>query len=38
MSFAIAGLRRPGVRIGEPQVVAKSYPAFWDDLERIVER
>ncbi len=32
MSFALVGLRRPGVTIDHPEVVAKSYPAFWDDL------
>lgn len=32
MSFALLGLRRPGVRIAEPAVVSKSYPAFWEDL------
>ncbi len=34
MSFALVGLRRPGVRIAESGVVSKSYPAFWEDLER----
>ncbi len=32
MSLALVGLRRPGVCVAEPEVVAKSYPAFWDDL------
>ena len=32
MSLALVGLRRPGVSIGTPEVVEKSYPAFWDDL------
>ena len=32
MSLALAGLRRPGVAIGAPQVVAKSYPGFWQDF------
>lgn len=36
MSLALVGLRRPGVRVGEPGVVAKSYPGFWDDLDRLV--
>lgn len=36
MSFALVGLRRPGVRVDRPQVVAKSYPGFWDDLERLL--
>ncbi len=36
MSLALAGLRRPGVRIAHPEVVAKSYPGFWSDLDRLV--
>jgi 3-phosphoshikimate 1-carboxyvinyltransferase len=32
MSFALVGLRRPGVVITTPGVVAKSYPEFWRDL------
>lgn len=32
MSLALVGLRRPGVRIAVPGVVAKSYPGFWEDL------
>jgi 3-phosphoshikimate 1-carboxyvinyltransferase len=35
MSFAIAGLRIPGVTILDPGCVAKTYPEFWEDLERI---
>jgi 3-phosphoshikimate 1-carboxyvinyltransferase len=30
MSFAVAGLRVPGVSIRSPQVVSKSFPGFWD--------
>lgn len=33
MSLALLGLRRPGVVVRSPEVVAKSYPRFWDDLE-----
>jgi 3-phosphoshikimate 1-carboxyvinyltransferase len=33
MSFAIAGLRVPGVAIRDPDCVAKTYPGFFDDLE-----
>jgi 3-phosphoshikimate 1-carboxyvinyltransferase len=33
MSFALAGLRVPGVTIQDPGCVAKTYPGFWDDLE-----
>jgi 3-phosphoshikimate 1-carboxyvinyltransferase len=36
MSLALAGLRRPGVVIGSPEVVSKSYPGFWSDLETLV--
>lgn len=32
MSFAIAGLAIPGVRIAHPEVVGKSFPQFWDAL------
>jgi 3-phosphoshikimate 1-carboxyvinyltransferase len=35
MSFALAGLRIPGVTIQNPGCVAKTYPGFWDDLERL---
>jgi|CXWL01.1.fsa_nt_gi 3-phosphoshikimate 1-carboxyvinyltransferase len=34
MAFALVGLRRAGVRIADPEVVAKSYPGFWRDFER----
>jgi 3-phosphoshikimate 1-carboxyvinyltransferase len=37
MSFALLGLRRPGISIAEPRVVAKSYPGFWRDFERCFE-
>ncbi len=30
MSFALAGLRVPGVVIRDPDVVAKTWPGFWD--------
>jgi 3-phosphoshikimate 1-carboxyvinyltransferase len=32
MSFALAGLHIPGVRINNPACVEKTYPAFFDDL------
>lgn len=35
MSFAIAGLRIPGVAIRDPGCVAKTYPGFWDDLTHV---
>jgi len=34
MSFALVGLRRPGITIDEPEVVAKSFPGFWGELAR----
>ena len=30
MSFALAGLKTPGVSIADPECVAKSFPAFWE--------
>jgi 3-phosphoshikimate 1-carboxyvinyltransferase len=38
MSLALVGLRRPGVEVSEPEVVAKSYPAFWRDLESLIAK
>jgi 3-phosphoshikimate 1-carboxyvinyltransferase len=35
MSFALAGLRIPGVVILDPGCVAKTYPGFWDDLASV---
>ncbi|MEZ6038606.1 MAG: 3-phosphoshikimate 1-carboxyvinyltransferase [Planctomycetota bacterium] len=35
MAFALAGLCAPGIAIGDPECVRKSYPSFWDDLERV---
>src|SRR5688572_18310815 len=36
MSLALVGLRRPGVRVRTPEVVAKSYPGFWRDLAALL--
>jgi 3-phosphoshikimate 1-carboxyvinyltransferase len=33
MSFALVGLRVPGVEIEDPSVVDKTFPGFWDALE-----
>jgi 3-phosphoshikimate 1-carboxyvinyltransferase len=35
MSLALIGLRVPGIVIKNPGCVAKTYPGFWDDLERL---
>ena len=35
MVFAPATLHFPSLRIAEPQVVSKSYPAFWNDLRQV---
>ena len=35
MSFALAGLKIPGVTILDPGCVAKTYPGFWEDLEAV---
>jgi 3-phosphoshikimate 1-carboxyvinyltransferase len=35
MSFAVAGLRVPGVVIQDPECVAKSFPDFWQFFEQL---
>jgi 3-phosphoshikimate 1-carboxyvinyltransferase len=35
MSFAMAGLAVPGVRIEDPDCVAKSFPDFWQVWETL---
>ncbi|MFH1021868.1 MAG: 3-phosphoshikimate 1-carboxyvinyltransferase [Planctomycetota bacterium] len=35
MAFAVAGLRIPGMVIKDPACVAKSYPGFFDELEKL---
>jgi 3-phosphoshikimate 1-carboxyvinyltransferase len=35
MSFAVLGAIRDGVSIEDPACVAKTYPGFWDDLDRL---
>ncbi|MEM6702952.1 MAG: 3-phosphoshikimate 1-carboxyvinyltransferase [Acidobacteriota bacterium] len=37
MSMALVGLRRPGLQVADPSVVAKSYPNFWQHLEQLLE-
>jgi len=37
MSFAILGLRQPGVQIADPGCTSKTYPEFFGDLERLCE-
>ncbi len=34
-AFALLGLVVPGVRVCDPQCVAKSWASFWSDLERL---
>jgi 3-phosphoshikimate 1-carboxyvinyltransferase len=36
MSLALVGLRQAGVRILDPKCVSKTYPAFFEDLERFL--
>ena len=36
MSFGLVGLRRAGLAVADPEVVGKSYPEFWRDLESLV--
>lgn len=35
MSFALLGLRVPGIRIADPGCTSKTYPRFFDDLEQL---
>src|SRR5579885_2480071 len=35
MSFAVAGLKLPGVRIKDPGCVSKTFPDFFDRLARL---
>jgi 3-phosphoshikimate 1-carboxyvinyltransferase len=35
MSFAVAGLKTPGVVIRDPDCVAKSFPDFWEYFEKL---
>lgn len=37
MSFALAGLRIPGIRINNPTCVEKTYPAYFHDLAAITQ-
>ena len=33
MSFAVAALRAPGIRLRDPGCVAKTFPSFFDVLD-----
>jgi 3-phosphoshikimate 1-carboxyvinyltransferase len=35
MSFALLGLRVPGIEIADPEVVAKTFPGYWDALGQL---
>ena len=35
MAFAVAGLRVPGTVIADPGCVSKSFPGFWEELDRL---
>ena len=35
MSFALLGLRAPGIAIADPGCVAKTFPGFFDALEEL---
>ena len=38
MAFAVLGARVPGMRIADPGCVAKSYPGFFEELDRVCAR
>lgn len=35
MSFALLGLVVPGIAIADPDVVSKTYPGYFDDLDQL---
>ncbi|MCA9039498.1 MAG: 3-phosphoshikimate 1-carboxyvinyltransferase [Planctomycetaceae bacterium] len=35
MSFALVGLRHPGIKIADPGCTSKTYPHFFSDLEKL---
>jgi 3-phosphoshikimate 1-carboxyvinyltransferase len=35
MSFALLGLRVPGIEIADPDVVGKTFPGYWDALGQL---
>ncbi len=35
MSFAVAGLRVPGIQIADPGCVTKSFPGFWEEFRKL---
>ncbi|MCA8997515.1 MAG: 3-phosphoshikimate 1-carboxyvinyltransferase [Planctomycetaceae bacterium] len=37
MSFALLGLKAPGIRIADPGCTSKTYPEFFRDLDRLCE-
>jgi 3-phosphoshikimate 1-carboxyvinyltransferase len=38
MTFGVVGLRVPGLRVGRPECVSKSFPKFWDALATMASR
>jgi 3-phosphoshikimate 1-carboxyvinyltransferase len=38
MSFALVGLKAPGIRIADPECTVKTYPKFFEDLGRLCGR
>ncbi len=35
MSFAVAGLITPGIKVADKKCVDKSFPGFWQELKKI---
>ena len=38
MSFAITGLKSPGIEIRDPGCVAKTFPNYWETLEKLCRK
>lgn len=38
MSFALAGLRIPGVEVSDPEVVDKTWPGYWETMRNLARQ
>jgi 5-enolpyruvylshikimate-3-phosphate synthase len=36
MAFSVVGAARPGIAIENPDVVTKSFPSWWQELDRFL--
>jgi 3-phosphoshikimate 1-carboxyvinyltransferase len=38
MSFALLGLRVPGIAIADPECVSKTFPGYFAEMDRLLGR